>query len=372
MRIALKNFQSISKSSVELDGIVALVGTNSCGKSAHIRALRCLITNQGSHSFVKANTDGFTIGFQDERGDYVLRKNGQNDYYVNGTHMIKVGRSILTEVAPDCGFIFEKEDDKYILPQFIFQKETPFPFYLSPLRVYSQFARFFGVEELETVLKSINQDLTTEKANQKYLTGKVDLTTDQISKANASLAKLPPKAEVDNFIVTFQNTSIAYDKARDAKDQQAYLSVLKANIQQLTKAISETEVPTVEADRQLTMLDRASAIVAANREDRARLKEAVIQHRLALKQENALSARLPVLVSDVGAIELVIPQITEVRAQVSEYSTWKVTLEGVERSLAELDGEIVAAETELSKFTICVLCGAPVDKEGHYHVDGGK
>lgn len=129
VRIEIKNFQSIDKGVVEIDGFSALAGRSNIGKSAIVRAIRAALTGSPADSYVRHEPtcprstkgaksckcycsvhivgDGLDLLW--EKGDTV------NRYVHNGTEYTVVGRGTPEFLMQDFAPVKLGSDDKEVL-----------------------------------------------------------------------------------------------------------------------------------------------------------------------------------------------------------------------------------------------------------------
>jgi DNA repair exonuclease SbcCD ATPase subunit len=108
VQVRIKNFQSIKDSSIVIDGLTAITGTNNSGKTAAMRAIRGVFTNPPAGPLVRHGKaflsvslsfdDGTTVTW--EKGWEKPEKKGKtvNRYYVNGHPIENVGSGVPPEV----------------------------------------------------------------------------------------------------------------------------------------------------------------------------------------------------------------------------------------------------------------------------------
>lgn len=100
IRVQVKNFQSIAKSSVVIDGLTIVTGANNSGKSALMRAIRGVFTNTKGSGFVRHGEDSCEVTLEFADGKKVVWEKGKtiNRYTVNGKLLDKVGQGVPPEV----------------------------------------------------------------------------------------------------------------------------------------------------------------------------------------------------------------------------------------------------------------------------------
>ena len=112
-RLLIQNFQAHDKLIVDFaPGVTCIVGPSDAGKSAIIRALRWLVTNQpGGDAFVRHGTKGCTVKLVVDGHTITRRRSpggGINEYQLDGSEYRAFGRDVpepvvsLLNMAPVC------------------------------------------------------------------------------------------------------------------------------------------------------------------------------------------------------------------------------------------------------------------------------
>lgn len=101
MKIRLKNFQSVSDSEIEIKGLTVITGQNNAGKSALVRALSGVFSNDLGNSYVRYGQDKFTVDVTFDDGHHVVWEKGPKikpTYIVDG-YTIHPGKGVPDEVV---------------------------------------------------------------------------------------------------------------------------------------------------------------------------------------------------------------------------------------------------------------------------------
>lgn len=167
LKIDIENFQSITKASMEFDvGINLLSGSNNAGKSAVIRALRCVLTNPfpSSKSFIQFGKHKARVSLNIEGYPEVIweRTPKKTEYIIGGELYSSVGRSgALDLIDSDLGFVVH---DKKIL-NIHDEYDYLFPFSYSDTELFALFESIFQIcdaKQVITLVKKDANDLQTE------------------------------------------------------------------------------------------------------------------------------------------------------------------------------------------------------------------
>ena len=92
-KVKIKDFQSIEKADLEINGFTVITGKNNSGKSAVQRAIRGVFQNARGNSFVRHGATHCEVSLDFEDGNSVTWKKGkkENKYIINGKEYDKVG-----------------------------------------------------------------------------------------------------------------------------------------------------------------------------------------------------------------------------------------------------------------------------------------
>lgn len=101
MKIRLRNFQSVSDSEIEIKGLTVITGQNNAGKSALVRALSGVFSNDLGNTYVRYGQDKFTVDVTFDYGHHVVLEKGPKikpTYIVDG-YTIHPGKGVPDEVV---------------------------------------------------------------------------------------------------------------------------------------------------------------------------------------------------------------------------------------------------------------------------------
>ncbi len=108
VKVRVQNFQSIEDETVVIDGMTVVTGTNNCGKTSLMRAIRGVFTNAPAGPLVRHGTAYLTVTITFGDGTEVEWKKGWskpnrkgkavNAYAINGKELNNVGRGVPPEV----------------------------------------------------------------------------------------------------------------------------------------------------------------------------------------------------------------------------------------------------------------------------------
>ena len=95
-KVKIKNFQSIEKADLVIDGFTVITGKNNSGKSAVQRAIRGVFQNAKGNSFVRYGASHCEVSVEFDDGNSVVWNKGkkENKYTINGKEYDKVGSGV--------------------------------------------------------------------------------------------------------------------------------------------------------------------------------------------------------------------------------------------------------------------------------------
>lgn len=126
MKLRLKNFQSHKDSELDLAPFTVIVGHSSSGKSAIIRAIKTLLYNIPSKSFIKNGTKKLEIELTTDEDKILYTRDSSTAYTINdGNELKAVGRDQVPQIA-EMGYAPLEIDKKKYYPQLSQQWDSPF------------------------------------------------------------------------------------------------------------------------------------------------------------------------------------------------------------------------------------------------------
>jgi len=108
VEVRIQNFQSFEDCTVLIDGLTVITGTNNCGKTSVMRAIRGVFTNPPAGPLVRHGAAHLTVTLTFDDGTVIVWEKGWekpegkgktiNQYTINGTVLQTVGRGAPPEV----------------------------------------------------------------------------------------------------------------------------------------------------------------------------------------------------------------------------------------------------------------------------------
>lgn len=218
--IFIRDYQSLGKADINFAPITLIVGQNYAGKSAVLRALRALATNQSGDEFIRQGAkeaavsvwiDGVEIGWSKAKG-----KGGE--YCIDDRLFTKTGGQVPEEVADSLGIRPIHVDDTFsLLPQLQAQWDTPFLIGESGSRV----ARILGkLTKLDAI---VSAQMSCRKQRDRH--GKAaEAAEEERERLERQHAALPPVAELrDTLTLISQALTRAHTLERENKNVASLL-----------------------------------------------------------------------------------------------------------------------------------------------------
>lgn len=187
MKVIVKNFQSILRTEIEIEGFTVLVGPSNLGKSALLRAISAAIYGLPGDYYIRKGESFTAVGIEDDDFKLVWHKvhsarkiPGRETFIqVNGVLHTKLGRNQY-ELTKGLGFLEVESSDYAVRPQFANQFDRVFPIDL-PDTVVAELMRVLTRGDIVTKaqgllladLKKANLELGMVEAQKKIIRDKV-------------------------------------------------------------------------------------------------------------------------------------------------------------------------------------------------------
>lgn len=322
--------------------------------------MRTLISNDSSQAQIRKGSERFVVGLQiDDQHSIIYERGKTVEYRIDGQLFQKVARQDLTHIFAGTGLLYDREGEYEIFPQFIFQKETPFPFNLTSSKMYSQFSQFFGVEKLEDVMKSIAVDAKEEKSQLKYKEGRYDQLSLSIKSQGDYLTKLPTEDELQKMLENYTRAQSLLDNAISTKALLDKGRSLHNRISLFRDALSrEVEVERVAVDG-YAKIQQVSGEIRALENYKIRLDQidkSIRNHKVIHEATDSVISREPI--DELASYKSL--REHKVRIDALEFS-----IRGVTDQIHREEYDLNQVEAELEGIEACPHCGALKE---HWHV----
>lgn len=164
--LILENFQCHSKTKIQLDKIVTVVGPSDIGKSAIIRALKFLVFNKARKNAIKHGEDSVTVSAKVD-GRKIVRHKGKdfNGYKLDGKEFKALGQAGVPDEISNLLNLSEEN--------FQNQLSSPFWFMQTPGEVAKELNRIVNLDLIDRVHAWLASELRKAKASVEVSEGRL-------------------------------------------------------------------------------------------------------------------------------------------------------------------------------------------------------
>jgi len=382
IEVEVTNYQSIAHAKFVIDGFTTLVGRNSLGKSAALRAVNAALTNQQGTDFIRWGQKFCEVRIKTGDLKILWHKEDNNNFYQinDGEPQTKIGRD---------------EPPKEILAAGFKQIKT------SGRKINLNYADQFNPLFLVDTMDSKGADLLTSVYGLDRLYKAIDLCSKE-QRDNRDELRLREKdlSIVNMDLERFEGFDRVKESASVLQDAKKFLDKAELELEDLRKKYSQ-------AQELATVCKRMAPIKEVSIPDSSGVQEGVAvyqrlqQYRYSVdtltvvvsKLQGSLALVLPVessvnitsaideytklrslhakyLVlskevenfSRVDSIQIPVPEVdvesvSKLRTTYNEAMRQKKELLGLDEDLKKVSAEFEQAQTALDSFEICPLCG---------------
>ena len=320
--LAIRNFQSLAKADFELGRFTVIVGETDVGKSAIIRAIRYLATNQSGHGFVTHGQTRTGVQIDTEEGATVAWRKSKTAVYkvrTNGAVEVyqKMGTHVPLEVASVLRIGEVTIGDDVFLPNFHGQFDMPFLI----TSTSSSRARMLGEVSGANILY-----LAIQEARRRERTS--------ASLRNTRMSDLERAKEVLKSFEGLEAAEQTLNKAAALLQAAADIDSRVSLIAEVIEGLTSTAETCVVNERRHKALQSAQA----------QMKRCTSS----LKEKTESAADIRQIVADIGRTA-------------SE-------VERLQTEVSNANNEASGIKTTLSKIKTCPLCRRALGKEGIGHL----
>jgi len=217
MDIRLKNYEAIKQADIHVEGTTCIISkNNNQGKTSFTRAIASIIEARIGEERVNSDpeTKECNINLFVKGNNLILKreKKGTTEIEYNQKPYKALGsNTVINDIAPELGFIYENIKGEKVMPQVTFPKTQPFPFLFSDSVVYSIFSKFFGTDQLENITNDIKKnDLPKLKKELSNTESTMDLRTQDLVKIKKKIEIYPEKSSLIEYQKSLQNNIEKY------------------------------------------------------------------------------------------------------------------------------------------------------------------
>jgi len=172
MRIKVRNFQSIRKADLEVEGFTVITGRSNVGKTAFIRACQAAFFGVPGDYFIREGEDFAGVAILDDDLEIIWRKTSKPNpkkpsaLQVNGVVHTKIGKDHL-KLTESCGVLELLTSQARLRPQFSMQHDSLFMLADSETTVAEILKLLGRIDVVTTAQRNAKSDLNRNVAKRK-------------------------------------------------------------------------------------------------------------------------------------------------------------------------------------------------------------
>jgi exonuclease SbcC len=357
-RVLIKNFQSLVNARLELGSFTVVVGESDLGKSAIIRAMRALATNQVGQSFINREAKSTGIQIDTDDGTVAWTKGQSAEYKIKTPEwptaqtFDKTGRIVPDEVQTLLQLSGLQIGDDTFLPNFSDQFDLPFLVDASPItraRLLGELSGvnilYLAIAEAKRLEQAAKRLQTTRQSDLEKAKGRLKVY-DSIPNLDAKLKRAETSVKAEKAVST--ELEALASSIQTAQRHQQDIAALQAKYNSLDAVLPLPITEAEEAQRTIQAITQAI--------------EAVTQQQTTL---SALAHRLevlePVKTFDWPQLESSRQVIVQLASDIELLVSNRNTRQTFEQSLSDLSDQLEETQTELAKFKTCPVCEQPLN-----------
>ena len=236
MRLEIKNYQILSESVIDIEGVTLLTGSSNSGKTSHYRAIRdaCFGTTGGS--FVKKGRANSMVRLVDLNTSAVweFRREGNSTVFTHDGVETRRTRGVPSEDYRNSLAIKKVDLGRFdVTPNFASQFAPLFIIDLTPLDAATALSFLFGGEKFPLVLKEISKTIRANKKEVIFYEGRVEGLERDVEQLKQKRASLDTIMEVVEQRKSIKSLADEYFTLADTyKECQALEGQIAETVQQ--------------------------------------------------------------------------------------------------------------------------------------------
>jgi AAA15 family ATPase/GTPase len=379
IEVEITNYQSIAHTKFVIDGFTTLVGRNSLGKSAVLRAVNAALTNQQGTDFIRWGERFCEVHIKTESVDIVWHKEENNNFYVinGGNPLTKIGREDPPKEVLDAGFKQIKISSQKINLNYADQFNPLFLVDKLDSKGADLLTSVYGLDRLYKAIDLCSKEQRDNRDELKLREKDLSLVNkdldkffgfDRVLEASSNLPRMRVAvASADNELqdlksklVKAQELVVSCKKLAAAKDVevpsctaiQDLVTSYKKVVQYNAQAVAYSSVINRLApvfDIKVPTSDISGSI------DSYRKIRALNDRYTELSKETSRLAAVETIV--VPRVEIDTDSIGKLKTMYAEAMRQKKELIDLDSQLKELAKTLENSKTELDKYELCPLCG---------------
>lgn len=242
-RAVFRDFQPHKKVIIDFDLITVIVGSSDKGKSALMRALGWVFTNEPQGDKFVRWGQKFTSVLVDVDGHTVGRKRGAgaNKYTLDGEEFVAFGTAVPEPIAKLLAITPTNIQE---------QLDSPFWFMLSPGQVSRELNAIINLDVIDGTLSALAQEVRKAKSV-------VDVTETRLLEAKSARSQTQGAEEYEAKVKAAEETHESCAK-NDARRRDLVKNV--SDIKQTRLTLRRAELQAAHAKRALTLLDSCKSL----------------------------------------------------------------------------------------------------------------
>lgn len=364
MKARIKDYQIIKDAELEfLPGITAIVGNSNNGKSSIIRAIEAAINNKGGSGFINHDSDFCEVEIEDN-GHKIKwlkhKKPGKSLYEIDGKVLKKIGQKQLDEV----GELLNMSEIEVNIERFRlnFWKQMDFPFLVGkpPYQLFDFISRSNEQELIGELQSDSAESLKQLTKDADYKIAQIDTKKGDIVKLNDDIKAL--KNFADFNIEKFDLLSEIYDTLNNSINNLSSVNTAITNknteLTEITSKLSKLSAITDTIDKSFTMYKQLRPMLTSLEDINKKVVEYKENIKTLTQLEKSVSTKLLAIENIINKIATLSDIYDRYLSLLQELDKIQKSKELFKESLVTIQKNITAVTQELSKFTVCPLCGS--------------
>jgi predicted ATP-dependent endonuclease of OLD family len=382
MEVEITNYQSIAHAKLVIDGFTTLVGRNTLGKSSVLRAINAALTNQQGTDFIRWGESFCEVRIKMEGLNILWHKEENNNFYQinDGPIRTKIGKEEPPKEIVDFGFKLLKIGSQKINLNYADQFNPLFLVDKMDSKGADLLTSVYGLDRLYKAIDLCSKEQRDNRDELRLREKDLEIVKrdidrfrgfESIKQASDSLSvkkKVIDKEELDLSSLK-EKSGKAYELASACKRLSVVHGITTPESASIQKAVVEyAKLVSYNADTTantttVKRLEKVSEIKSPSAKI-AGISTAVEAFRALCDMRlryDKLSKEVEVL-SEIETVTIPAPVIdTQILSKLRDYfreaMAQKKDLIATDAELKSVVGRLEAANSDLSEFEVCPLCG---------------
>jgi len=370
MNITIKNFQVIKQADLVFDeGITAIIGQTNSGKSSIIRAIEGAINNRAGTSFINYDSDSTEVTIEEGSNivTWVKAKKGNSSYNINGTELLKIGKSQLDEVGELFNMAEVRVNDEKFRLNFWKQMSPPFLVNKTGFQLFE----FISKSKEQALIVQYQSDKQSEI---KQLTEDIKADNTRIDSKNKdevkyrdTLALLKDVSEFNlDMLSAIYGLCHSLETSLDSYTDYDNASLVNFKEYDTENKLFKSLEPKVisignDINKYKELSGELGSLEGYEKDYDNALKDKEIYEKESIKQSKAILA----LKTNIDKITKLSIIIKNVGGNLAIYETGIESINNINNEIEDLLKLQEGTMKSLSEFTTCPLCGQDITNHIH-------